>query len=171
MQYIEQNSNTTQRELAQHASISVGAINFLLKRMVKTGWIKIEKLQPGSVKYFLTPSGLASKVERTYSYIKRTYRELNWLKARIVTITNNLVIFHNLERLYFIGERDEFFEIIHDLIQTKSFSIPCSLEQTMHKLKIKNESLIIVWDYGTEETLTKQGFRCINIMSKIKILE
>lgn len=78
LSYIEQNSDATQRQLSEHVGVSLGGmINILLKRLVKKGLVKIERLQPNSVKYFLTPpQGIASKLERTYGYIVRTYREL-----------------------------------------------------------------------------------------------
>ena len=86
LNYIDRNSDATQRELSEHIGVSLGTLNILFNRMVKKGLVKIERLQPNSVKYFLTPSGIADNIERTYGYIVRTYRELGWFRSRIITI-------------------------------------------------------------------------------------
>ena len=90
LSYLDQNSDATQRQLSEHVGVSLGTINILLKRMVKKGLLKIERLQPNSVKYFLTPAGIANKLERTYGYIVRTYRELALFRVRIKKLLHSI---------------------------------------------------------------------------------
>jgi hypothetical protein len=59
--------------------VAVGSINWYLKRLVSKGYIKVTHLQRRKLHYFLTPSGLALKLELTRSYMEvslRVYREL-----------------------------------------------------------------------------------------------
>ncbi|MDD4842640.1 MAG: winged helix-turn-helix transcriptional regulator, partial [Sphaerochaetaceae bacterium] len=103
LNYLNLNSDATQRDLSEHVGMSLGAINLLLKKLVKKGLIKIEKLQPNSVRYFLTPAGIADKIERTYRYIVRTYKELEIMRNKIISALNVIVNDQNKSDLIFYG--------------------------------------------------------------------
>ena len=170
---IEQNESATQREIAEQVGVSLGTVNILLKRMIRTGWVKVERLQANSLKYFLTPSGIANKVERTYGYVVRTYREINRLRARIVTVTNAVAKVNHAEHICFLGEGDELSEMVHDLIRTDSFAIPCHLHKTIEELmkcsQYKDRTPVIVWNSRVEELLKKQDISCVNMMGMVEI--
>jgi DNA-binding MarR family transcriptional regulator len=79
LEAIERNPDVTQARLAVQLGVAVGSINWYLKRLVSKGYIKVTHLQRRKLHYFLTPSGLALKLELTRSYMEvslRVYREL-----------------------------------------------------------------------------------------------
>lgn len=79
LEAIERNPDTTQADLAAQLGVAVGSVNFVIKRLVNKGYIKVTHLQRRKLHYFLTPSGLALKLKLTKSYLDvslRTYREL-----------------------------------------------------------------------------------------------
>src|SRR5512135_2294074 len=79
LQEIERNPETTQAGLAAQLGVAVGSVNWYVKRLMSKGYIKVTHLQRRKLHYFLTPSGLALKLELTRSYMEvslRVYREL-----------------------------------------------------------------------------------------------
>src|SRR5512135_2924141 len=79
LEAIEQNPDVTQGGLAVHLGVAVGSVNWYLKRLIGKGYVKVTHLQRRKLHYFLTPSGLALKLELTRSYMEvslRVYREL-----------------------------------------------------------------------------------------------
>ena len=173
LNYISDHADATQRDISQHVGLSVGAINFLLKKMVKKGLIKIEHLRPNSAKYFITPAGIASKIERTYGYIVRTYNEINRLRDRIVMVANVVAKTSNAKHIIFFGKKDDLYELIVDLHKLKSFAVSTSLcsntEQLEDVLQKKSESIVIVWNQESEESLEQENYKYINIMRMLVI--
>ncbi|MFA6696321.1 MAG: winged helix-turn-helix transcriptional regulator [Sphaerochaeta sp.] len=174
LNYIDRNSDATQRELSEHIGVSLGTINILLKRMVKKGLVKIERLQPNSVKYFLTPAGIADKIERTYGYIVRTYRELGWFRSRIITILSSVITEETKDHILFFGKQDDFYslitEILHDeyqLTNNQIFSTKESLEKALNKV---SNPTVITWDGKAEKLLVSSDIKNINILNKIMVL-
>ena len=72
---IQQNPESTQRELAEELGFSLGKLNYCLKALQSKGLIKIEnfKKNPNKLNYFyvLTPKGIAQKTKLTLNYMKR----------------------------------------------------------------------------------------------------
>jgi DNA-binding MarR family transcriptional regulator len=171
LNYIDQHAEATQRELSQHVGMSLGAINLLLKRFIKKGFVKVERLQPNSVKYFLTPAGLANKIERTYGYMVRTFTEINRLRNRVVTVANAVAQSNNADHLYFFGTQDELHELIHDLIRTDRFIVRATLCSSVAVLKKDSQQLngnpVIIWNKDMEERLREAGIEWVNVMGMV----
>src|SRR5690554_4855726 len=74
--HLQNHELTTQRKIATRTGLSLGAVNLLLKRMVRKGLIKVEKLTPRTVRYILTPQGMKEKTRLTYQYVRRSYRQI-----------------------------------------------------------------------------------------------
>jgi len=84
---IQQNPDSTQRELAEELGFSLGKLNYCLKALQSKGLIKIEnfKKNPNKLNYFyvLTPKGIAAKTKLTLNYMKRKMREYDELKKEL----------------------------------------------------------------------------------------
>jgi DNA-binding MarR family transcriptional regulator len=79
LEAIEREPETTQAGLAVQLGVAVGSVNWILKRLVDKGYVKVTHLQRRKLHYFLTPAGLALKFKLTRSYMDvslRMYREL-----------------------------------------------------------------------------------------------
>ncbi|NQU80850.1 MAG: winged helix-turn-helix transcriptional regulator [Bacteroidetes bacterium] len=166
LNYIEQSSDATQRELSKQVGVSLGTINLLLKKMAKKGLIKIERLQPNSIKYFLTPAGIANKIERTYGYVVRTYREIEKLRKRIVDVIKLLSERYSGNTVVFFGQSDEMYEIIGAMIRSEAFSMQVVMCNNLDELVagFDKENLVIVWNEEHEKILEKENIMCMNIM-------
>ncbi len=85
LQGISHNPQLTQRELSLSLGISLGKTNYLLKELVKKGFIKVVRFSKSSqrlkrIKYMLTPKGLQEKARLVYDFLKRKEAEYNQFK-------------------------------------------------------------------------------------------
>ena len=81
LQEIERNPDLTQASLAVQMGVAVGSVNWYLKRLIGKGYVKVTHLQRRKLRYFLTPSGLALKVNLTRSYMDVSLRVYRALRA------------------------------------------------------------------------------------------
>jgi len=62
---LEQNPDCTQRELANEMGISLGKVNYCLKKLIEKGWVKAKNFHNSNNKtayaYLLTPKGIEEK--------------------------------------------------------------------------------------------------------------
>lgn len=173
LSYIDRNSDATQRELSEHVGVSLGTINILLKRLVKKGLVKIQKLQPNSVKYFLTPAGIADKLERTYGYIVRMYQEIEDLQKRLAIAIGFIAEKYQTTKVIFFGPQDDFTALIHDLLELDSFPHDICLCHSLREVKDHRKEdtnlPIIIWKKETTIELTKAELPWVNLMEMLSV--
>ena len=78
LEHIENNPNVTQSTLAESLGVAVGTINFVVKRMVKKGYIRVKQLERRRLKYMITPEGIALRTRLalvSIQYSMQLYRE------------------------------------------------------------------------------------------------
>lgn len=79
LEALERNPETTQAGLATRLGVSVGSVNWYLKRLIRKGYVKVTRMERRRLRYFVTPQGLALKARLTSQYMEaslRVYREL-----------------------------------------------------------------------------------------------
>lgn len=90
MHILQENSDLTQRELAEKLGISVGGLNYCLKALIQKGWVKMRSFANSKNKfgyvYVLTPHGMAEKTSITNRYLQRKMKEYKALRAEIKTL-------------------------------------------------------------------------------------
>lgn len=69
LEEIEKDPDTTQAKLADRLGVAVGTVNWLLKRMVSKGYVKVRRAQRKKLRYIITPEGLALRARLTVDYI------------------------------------------------------------------------------------------------------
>ena len=84
---IELNPEYTQRELSKEMDVSLGKVNYCIKKLTEKGLIKLTnfKQNPNKVgyAYLLTPRGIEEKTKLTFSFLKRKIKEYEILKDEI----------------------------------------------------------------------------------------
>jgi EPS-associated MarR family transcriptional regulator len=84
---LESNPQFTQRELSREMGVSLGKINYCMKKLTVKGLIKITNFTHNPNKmgyaYLLTPSGIEEKSRLTFSFLKRKIVEYEILKKEI----------------------------------------------------------------------------------------
>ena len=81
---LETQSVTSQRQLSEQSGISLGHVNFLLKKLSEKGLVKIKDFQKNPHKsgylYLLTPKGLEAKSQLAVRFVRSRLREYNHLR-------------------------------------------------------------------------------------------
>ena len=84
---LESNPEYTQRELSQEMGVSLGKVNYCMKKLTEKGLIKITNFTHNPNKigyvYLLTPSGVEEKGRLTFSFLKIKIKEYEMLKDEI----------------------------------------------------------------------------------------
>tara|TARA_B110000008_G_C16726981_1_gene467108 strand:- start:262 stop:600 length:339 start_codon:yes stop_codon:yes gene_type:complete len=84
---LELNPEYTQRELSKEMGVSLGKINYCLKKLTEKGWIKLTNFNrnPNKIRYIylLTPKGIDQKARLTVAFLKIKLEEYEILKNEI----------------------------------------------------------------------------------------
>ena len=84
---LESNPEYTQRELSKDMGVSLGKVNYCIKKLTEKGLIKLTNFTHNPNKmgyvYLLTPSGIEEKSRLTFSFLKRKIVEYEILKKEI----------------------------------------------------------------------------------------
>ena len=84
---LEANPEYTQRELSQEVGVSLGKVNYCMKKLIEKGWIKLSNFSHNPNKvgyiYLLTPKGIEQKTKLTILFLKRKIEEFEILKDEI----------------------------------------------------------------------------------------
>jgi DNA-binding MarR family transcriptional regulator len=70
---VHDNSQVTQRSVAQELGVALGLVNAYLKRCVKKGYIKVRQAPANRYAYYLTPAGFAAKSRLTAEYLSQSF--------------------------------------------------------------------------------------------------
>ena len=89
---IERNPNYTQRKLSSDMVISLGKVNYCLRRLTEKGLVKVHNFHNSKNKsayiYLLTPKGIEEKSRLTYYFLQSKINEYDQLKKEIVNLKN-----------------------------------------------------------------------------------
>ena len=84
---LEVNPEYTQRELSQEMGVSLGKINYCMKKLIEKGWVKLSNFgknpNKASYAYLLTTKGLEEKARLTLTFLKIKMEEYEMLKDEI----------------------------------------------------------------------------------------
>ena len=84
---LESNPEYTQRMLSQEMGVSLGKVNYCIKKLFEKGLIKLNNFSQNSNKvgyvYLLTPRGIEEKTKLTFTYLKIKIKEYEILKEEI----------------------------------------------------------------------------------------
>ena len=84
---LESNPEYTQRELSKEMGVSLGKVNYCMKKLTEKGFLKLTNFSHSSNKmvyaYLLTPQGIEQKARLTTSFLKIKIEEFEMLRDEI----------------------------------------------------------------------------------------
>jgi len=155
---ISENQKATQRDLAHKTGMSLGSVNILLKKLVKKGLIKIEKLNSRSITYMLTPKGFLEKAELTYKSIVGNFRYIKDMEDKIASVVHEEK--YKDTEIYISGDKDEVYAILESKL--KSLNIKYQFIDGIDDLKNESEnkdSIVITWQAQHDKNDVKKHHR------------
>jgi predicted transcriptional regulator len=88
---LAEKNDLSQRQLARQTGLSVGMVNLIVQRLMKTGYLKVANLDRKKMEYILTPKGIAERMGRSYQYFLRAYRTFFESRSRIEALVDPLL--------------------------------------------------------------------------------
>ena len=153
---ISRNSRLTQRELSEKTKLSLGAVNIILKRLVKRGFVKTKNLTPKKVEYMVTPKGFSEKAKKTYDYMLKTVNLVKIVREEIAKIV--IEEYNRGQKRFIVYGKDDLADIIE--LALKGFEY----ERIEEIKNIKDEKALIL--IGSSEKRLN-GYRSINLADRL----
>lgn len=167
LKFIARNENVSQRQLAKYAGLSLGNLNLILHKLVGKGFITIEKINPRSLRYILTPKGIARNTKRTYNYIQNAIRLVRSIDHEISLIYTEFTT--DGYTIYIDGNDDEIRNILkHAVNEKKLHDVEWLLDgDKIASCKNGQKPLVLLWEHEKEARYRKQGIECVNLLERI----
>lgn len=90
LKLLEQKSDMTQRQLSEALGVSLGKTHYLVKSLIKMGWVKLDNFQKSHNKwgyaYLLTPKGIIEKSIITARFLSNKQAEYSKLRKEIALL-------------------------------------------------------------------------------------
>ena len=158
---VDEDSKITQRELAKRTGLSLGSVNVLLKRLINKGLVKMEHINPRTIKYILTLKGMIEKARLTYKYIVSSYNH-------IVNIENKLL--ETLDRnkgdrnIILYGKKDELYDIITSKLNAMNEHYQTVEKEGCLDSYTSDKYIIISWHPEDIENLSCDHLSVVNVL-------
>jgi DNA-binding MarR family transcriptional regulator len=80
---FELKDDVSQRSLAKELGVALGLTNLLVKRLVRKGWVRVIRIRPNRVRYFITPAGIIEKTRMSRAYLESSVQFYRQTRDRI----------------------------------------------------------------------------------------
>ena len=162
---INENNSASQRELAKKTGLSLGGVNILIKRLVKKGLVKMERLNQRTIRYILTPEGIKQKTKATYRYILSSYRYINEIEKKLDTLIESNKL--KVNKVILFGPKDEISEFIMSRLKNRGIEI-VSISNENHLTKdSENDLITLTWHPEYSEKLSEVNIKHLNLLQNI----
>ena len=158
LKILKANPSISQRKIAEQTGISLGQVNFLIKKCVRKGLIKIEGQTTKSLKYNLTPKGMAEKATLTLEYVKISYSAVIALTGKIRDLAEE---YENRGiKVFIFGAQEEMMEICRISLAERAFYI----DESKANHKFDPNGIYFYWDDINKERLEEKGLKVVNVL-------
>ena len=90
LQVLQKDPTITQRGIAVETGLSLGIVNYCLKKLIEKGWVKTNNFcysnNKKSYAYLLTPKGVEEKKRLTIEFIACKEKEYQQIKREIARL-------------------------------------------------------------------------------------
>lgn len=135
LEQIADDPDVSQASLATRLGVAVGTVNFLLKRLIAKGYVKVKRAERRKLRYIITPEGLAFRARLTVDYINQTMLLYRNTRQRVIDLLGKVKA-GGFDRVQIVGDGD-----IADICR-----LTC-LEQGIHVVEQENIPQLLVNGY------------------------
>ena len=158
---VEEDSRITQRELAKRTGLSLGSVNVLLKRLINKGLVKMEHINPRTIKYILTPKGMIEKARLTYKYIVSSYNHIANIENKLLeTLDRN----KGDRNIILYGKKDELYDIITSKLNAMNEHYQTVEKEGCLDEYTSDKYIIISWHPEDIENLSCDHLSVVNVL-------
>jgi DNA-binding MarR family transcriptional regulator len=158
------NGELTQRDIANRTGMSLGSVNLIIKRLIKKGLVKVERINKKNLRYMLTPEGVIEKAKATYKYLLDTFNYIYELNIKIDNVLSDLQG-KGFEGILFLHRNDEIEKILIDKLYKKRVkNIRLTDGDFIDSAYDVQNYAAIVWHPDDINQLSGKGIHIINLM-------
>jgi DNA-binding MarR family transcriptional regulator len=163
LRIVAGNPSISQRMIAKQTGISLGQVNFLIKKCAKKGLIKIEGQTSKSIRYNITPRGIAEKAALTLRYIKVSYGAVIILTDKIRELAKEFELAG--KKIYVFGPQDEMMGICKLALGDRAIYLYNSTELNEAK-SINNfdNAILLHWEDESPKIFEIDQSKAVNIL-------
>jgi len=153
---ISREAQITQREISRRTKLSLGAVNVIIKRLMKRGMVKTRNLNPRKIEYIITPTGFTEKTQKTYNYVLKTVNLVKLVREEIAKIV--LEEYNRGQKKFIVLGSDDLADIIE--LALKGFDY----ERVQSIAEVKNKNAVVL---KGKNPLRANGFRVIDVAARL----
>lgn len=94
LRMLEANPEYTQREISKEMGVSLGKVNYCIRKLIEKGWVKLSNFSKNPNKssyiYLLTPKGVEQKARYTFEFLSIKLEEYEQLKQEISNLRKDV---------------------------------------------------------------------------------
>jgi EPS-associated MarR family transcriptional regulator len=155
---LDREEISTQRQLAEHASISLGQVNYVLKSFLEKGLVKIGNFRKNTRKigyvYLLTPKGIEAKSRLAAKFVMIKLKEYHSVRERLV---ERLVAIEDKgRRIVFVGPTvvEDFVDsIIWENAMNLTLVGHCSCWKSLKNYESDSFDVALLFDNSIKDTI------------------
>ena len=83
LENIESDPDVNQSTLATQLGVAVGTVNWHLKRLIATGYVKVKRAERKKLRYIITPEGIALRARLAVDYVERSFAIYRKTRQRV----------------------------------------------------------------------------------------
>jgi len=164
LSHLEKNKDISQRQIASRTGLSVGTVNLLLKKMVHKGLVKLERINGRTLRYILTPVGIAEKTQLAYQYLKTSYGQI----IKISRAVDEVVSAHKAARgpvkeIILCGPPGEVLAILKIAVQDLGMNYREVRSISDLAGDVMENALVVTWDDARAEQFNSK-YNVVNIL-------
>ena len=182
LQELEKTPNLSQRELSNKFGVALGVTNACLKRMIRRGLIRLTKVPPRRIGYYLTPQGFAEKAKLSMTFLSYNIHHYASLKAMITERFLEMAS-QGVKRVIFWGVSDEMevayvilqgtdmelVAIVGDNYRTKGVNVLGRKTRNPHELPSLKADAVLITSIHERDDILKNAKRIMRRNRAIKL--
>ncbi len=102
---IDRDPTVSQKKLSKHVGISVGMVNWHIKRCVSKGFVKLQQAPARRYLYYLTPEGFVEKISLTADYLRDSFDIFKTGRKQYEALLN-LCAANSWHNILFLGDSE-----------------------------------------------------------------
>lgn len=154
--HLSRDGHTSQRRIAARVGLSVGTVNLLLQKMVRKGLVKLERVNGRTLRYIITPKGMAEKTRLAYQYLRNSYQQIIKINDALRELAARHAAAHGAcPRVIFLGPTDEILEMLKTAAGSLNleYAVVATSDElvaaTQARCPVPEDCLVITWNPET----------------------
>jgi len=96
---LAETNTISQRDLSMKIGLSLGSVNYIIKELIKKGYVKAKRFKNSKNKaaylYVLTPKGINARIQQTQYFLRVKMEEYEKLKKEIEELKKENIRYNN----------------------------------------------------------------------------